>query len=206
MGVARSREEKLAHKARLTREWRKNNPDKVRASNRREAERRRNDVAAKAKNAASRRRRYHGLTWEEKRAIQRKAKNLPCNHPRYAFWYALERRCGRYGITLEEYMALFMHQKGVCAICEEQPRKGNLTIDHCHASGKVRGLLCGPCNKLLGVYEGRAAPFTAFLMKYGEGNPLIYPPSNEGNREWRELHQKAAPSASCVMGAMGLAT
>lgn len=74
---------------------------------------------------------------------------------------AIERRAymrSKYGISEEEYDALFQEQGGVCAICErpelvstirsEGPRR--LAIDHDHKTGKVRGLLCFRCNTMLG--------------------------------------------------------
>lgn len=65
-----------------------------------------------------------------------------------------------YGIGLEEYQVLFDSQEGKCAACqisqEELPKA--LVIDHCHASNKVRGLLCSGCNLALGnVKENIAA-------------------------------------------------
>jgi len=58
----------------------------------------------------------------------------------------------RYGITLAEYSALFLDQKASCKICLA-PFEGSPNIDHCHDTGKVRGLLCGPCNKGLGMFK-----------------------------------------------------
>src|SRR3990167_1234435 len=55
----------------------------------------------------------------------------------------------RYGITLEEYDILFASQNGLCAICQTAPPKSsrhNLLVDHNQITGKVRGLLCQPCN------------------------------------------------------------
>jgi hypothetical protein len=52
-----------------------------------------------------------------------------------------------YGITLEEWEALCAAQGGCCAICHRERR---LDVDHCHESGKVRGLLCRRCNLMLG--------------------------------------------------------
>src|SRR6266851_2205326 len=54
----------------------------------------------------------------------------------------------RYGISEEEYERLLRLQNGVCAICKEKP-EGWLCVDHCHLTGKVRGLLCKNCNSAL---------------------------------------------------------
>lgn len=56
----------------------------------------------------------------------------------------------RYGITLEEYADLLSSQGGGCAICGKRPKSRNLPIDHCHFSGRVRGILCDKCNVTLG--------------------------------------------------------
>lgn len=63
----------------------------------------------------------------------------------------------KYGITLETFNKMLETQGGVCFICG----KGNqgklinapLSVDHCHETGKIRGLLCSPCNSRLGWYE-----------------------------------------------------
>ena len=65
----------------------------------------------------------------------------------------------RYGITQEQYDELLEYQGGVCAICyqpETLQIKGkivNLSIDHCHDTGTVRGLLCRSCNVGLGNFR-----------------------------------------------------
>jgi hypothetical protein len=58
-----------------------------------------------------------------------------------------------YGITYEQYLQLLEKQDHKCAICgtQESDRKGgDLVVDHCHSSGKVRGMLCQKCNLMLG--------------------------------------------------------
>jgi hypothetical protein len=60
------------------------------------------------------------------------------------------------GITLsfEEYLVMVSRQKGVCAICKKINKNGRaLAIDHCHKTGKVRGLLCGKCNIGIGLLD-----------------------------------------------------
>jgi hypothetical protein len=48
------------------------------------------------------------------------------------------------------------YQRGVCAICGKPPigvgKDKYLHVDHNHSTNKVRGLLCGWCNKMLGIY------------------------------------------------------
>lgn len=64
-----------------------------------------------------------------------------------------------YGITPEQYGAMLAEQGGVCAICQqdepnEHGRTGTrfrLSVDHCHTSGRVRGLLCQKCNRAIGL-------------------------------------------------------
>jgi len=57
-----------------------------------------------------------------------------------------------YGITLEEYNDKFIKQNESCAICKihQDNLKICLSVDHCHKTGRIRGLLCSACNHLLG--------------------------------------------------------
>jgi ribosomal protein L34E len=63
----------------------------------------------------------------------------------------------KYGITLDEYQKLFTKQHGECAICGsaigEISRQRPLFVDHCHATGRVRGLLCGSCNRGIACFN-----------------------------------------------------
>lgn len=59
-----------------------------------------------------------------------------------------------YGITSEEYDQMYYDQDGLCLICSEEEPGGRLMpVDHCHATGKVRGLLCANCNRGLGLFK-----------------------------------------------------
>lgn len=58
----------------------------------------------------------------------------------------------RYKISVEEYRKMFEVQQSLCAICMKPETIKNkvLSVDHDHKTGKVRGLLCGHCNRALG--------------------------------------------------------
>ena len=61
----------------------------------------------------------------------------------------------KYGITEADYLHLLVKQHNACAICErfETSRKAKrLSVDHCHKTGKVRGLLCQRCNAGIGQF------------------------------------------------------
>lgn len=60
-----------------------------------------------------------------------------------------------YGITQQEYGVLFVAQLGLCVICEkpETVAGRSLAIDHDHATGQVRGLLCFGCNAAIGKFN-----------------------------------------------------
>lgn len=53
-----------------------------------------------------------------------------------------------YGLTLDEYQAIYESQGGKCAICRRATgRSKRLSVDHDHRTGEVRGLLCTVCNR-----------------------------------------------------------
>lgn len=58
-----------------------------------------------------------------------------------------------YGISEPDYKSLLESQGGVCKICGKECSTGrNLAVDHCHKTGKVRGLLCKKCNVSIGAF------------------------------------------------------
>lgn len=61
----------------------------------------------------------------------------------------------KFGINHDQYALMFEQQKGKCAICEEPEIVPNrsLSVDHCHVSGKIRGLLCSNCNPGIGKFK-----------------------------------------------------
>ena len=68
--------------------------------------------------------------------------------------YTAFQRKKRYGVTPEQYDALFAAQGGVCAGCKKLPTENKaLSLDHNHETGQVRGLLCHNCNIALGLLK-----------------------------------------------------
>ncbi len=69
-----------------------------------------------------------------------------------------------FGITPEQYDDMLSKQGGTCAICQRASPDGRrLHIDHCHATAKVRGLLCHDCNRGLGMFRDNVALFQRAL-------------------------------------------
>ncbi len=64
----------------------------------------------------------------------------------------------KYGMTLNDYELMWSAQGEKCAVCGtmEIPAKGYWHIDHCHETGKVRGILCHHCNVGLGHFRDDA--------------------------------------------------
>ena len=61
-----------------------------------------------------------------------------------------------YRLTEEEYESILAHQGGVCAGCQKPPNGIRLAVDHCHKTGRIRGLLCWLCNRSIGILRDRA--------------------------------------------------
>ena len=65
----------------------------------------------------------------------------------------------RYGLSYEKYERLLQHQDYACAICCTPMQEATLgpgtrlMVDHDHKTGEVRGLLCDPCNRGLGMFQ-----------------------------------------------------
>jgi len=88
-----------------------------------------------------------------KGGVAMRSKCKPCNE--HVKWKAFIQRT--YGITAEDYYSMLVDQNGKCAVCESEEvnssrvSSGKLFIDHCHDTGKVRGLLCSKCNHAIGL-------------------------------------------------------
>lgn len=76
------------------------------------------------------------------------------------WWRENEERCYRitiksqYGLSSEDYDMMLWEQRHVCAICKQSCKlRKRLSVDHCHETNTVRGLLCDRCNKTLGLMK-----------------------------------------------------
>jgi hypothetical protein len=64
-----------------------------------------------------------------------------------------QRRQKLYGLSNEAVQAMIAEQKDACGICGDPISLAKCHVDHCHATKKVRGILCGRCNQALGLFR-----------------------------------------------------
>lgn len=120
------------------REWRAKNQERYKEINRRSREKNAEAVAlSQAK--------YRASHIEEIRAKRRA--EYAANREKYRLRHLLK----EYGLSIEQYNEILHRQGGVCAICKKTPEKFH--VDHDHQTGQVRGLLCSPCNVVLGLMK-----------------------------------------------------
>lgn len=112
-----------------------------RASNRRYAARHREERAA------------YGREWRKQHPDKAyaQAKRWRAAHPEAVTRFYRRRRLRKeFGLTEAQYTAMAATQGGLCAICGQAPEYA-LEVDHDHATGQVRALLCRLCNRMLGL-------------------------------------------------------
>jgi hypothetical protein len=132
------------------RQWKLANPDKVSAHSRSRYLRKKEEILAKQK-------------------------AFRANNPDRARLYDRRRDLRKnYGITEGEYDSMLLGQGGVCAICKgAEPSGRRLAVDHCHTTGKVRGLLCSRCNPAIGLFNENVANLASaidYLHRFFAGN------------------------------------
>lgn len=90
--------------------------------------------------------------WREKHPERRKKHERDCYYkrrtPEYLEAAALRARAWRLGVTPLELREILKRADGRCAACGEKTSEPH--VDHCHATGKIRGVLCRGCNLALG--------------------------------------------------------
>ena len=74
-----------------------------------------------------------------------------------------------YGMSIEEHRRMYAEQNGCCKICGEPVSydSRDTCVDHSHKTGKIRGILCGRCNRLLGYIE-TTPHLVSLCLEYAE--------------------------------------
>jgi hypothetical protein len=132
-----------------SRRWRENNPERAREV----------------------RRRYY-----DKHADKAKAASMKVSRRKRAADPDFHRRANlkrNYGLTLDAYAAMLSTQGGVCAICRSADPgcHPNFHVDHDHATGAIRALLCFECNRGLGAFKDSPSTLenaAAYLRRFGK--------------------------------------
>lgn len=153
--------------------WKKNNPKKVRVSKRRWDAKNKERVREynrlwKRKN----RKKYLKARrlWNKKniKRIRAGKRRFYRNNPESVLRSHLK-KC--YGLSLEDFLQMRKNQKNLCAICKTEFQKAP-HVDHCHKTGKIRGLLCGLCNISLGGFKDSPERLRAAANYLDKANPL----------------------------------
>lgn len=140
----------------------------------------------------------HNMTWAEFKAKKESRKHIKLcpacktDKPRSQFYtinngkdlYCYCRECtsgkwrlSQYGITKDEFETMLVEQNNCCDVCGlEFSNEDKPAVDHCHASGKVRGLLHTSCNAMIG--QARERPFVL------EGGAVYLRKHNLKERQW----------------------
>ena len=81
-------------------------------------------------------------------------------------------RKSTYGITESQFQTLMLIQCGKCAICTEIMKSPH--VDHDHATGRVRGLLCRTCNVGIGMFKNNPdlLQVTIDYLGFEQSNPI----------------------------------
>lgn len=95
------------------------------------------------------------LNWRAGKKVRRKiCKNCHSIESKKHYNYEKKRNQHlerRYNISQEDYDLMFKKQGEKCAICGRGEKQNSLSVDHDHETGEIRGLLCPPCNRAIGI-------------------------------------------------------
>lgn len=112
--------------------------------------------AANAEKIKARKRAHRAANLEKLQAREREyGKACYASNPEK---FKVRHRKSKYGLTDEQFKDLLLKQKNCCAICGfvfllDGGRTKAASVDHCHVTGKIRGLLCAECNYGLGKFK-----------------------------------------------------
>ncbi len=132
-------------KRQVDRDWRARNPELVNACQSRSKESRKAYSQKRyAEMVAS------GICAQCQRAPAR-TQSIVCQECQdKTLWHARKRK---YGIDKETFQSMFAEQEGRCAICSVGIEERDAHVDHDHQTNRVRGLLCGSCNRGIGMFR-----------------------------------------------------
>lgn len=144
-----------------SRKWKRENREKVRATARKW------DEENKEKKKRSK------AEWDAKNpeARQRHMEKLKRERPEYFKEKHLQYQ---YGMSADQYASMVIDQNNSCATCgkpAEETHRKRLFVDHCHKTGKIRGLLCQQCNTALGMVDDdvqRLSSLISYLIEHSE--------------------------------------
>lgn len=106
----------------------------------------------------------HHSKWRKKNLTRAAvhARQWRRNNPDRAKDHDLKRNMG---LPLGTYATMLQAQNGCCAICGcDKPKgKGRFHVDHCHDTGKIRGLLCSNCNLAIGHFRHSLATLVSAI-------------------------------------------
>lgn len=150
--MAENRDKVLAQRA----EYRKQNKELINSKNKEYYDRNRERILNRVKEYQSQRK-------EQRSAYMRKWREKnPEAYKRNSGYFHERHILSTYGLTPEQYQAMLQSQGGRCKICG-RTEKTRLAVDHCHKTGKVRGLLCTKCNSALGLFGDNVAIFQSAI-------------------------------------------
>ena len=100
-------------------------------------------IYCRACDPAIRREKYLARKHAHNDYAKRYRQERPVQSSEYSRRHSLKKN---YGITAQQWDEMFTRQNGCCLLCGEPSTSRRLDVDHCHDTGRVRGLLCSGCN------------------------------------------------------------
>lgn len=156
-------EQLLERKRQCTRQWRQKSKEKIIGYRRKYYQENREAILAKAKKKAA------SYYKKNKEKVKNNVKRWRENNPGKTKELQIRRK---YGLSMQEYSNLIEKQQFQCAACgiglKDLPGS-EIQIDHCHNTGNIRGILCGRCNRALGLLNDdpiKTQKLADYIKKY----------------------------------------
>jgi hypothetical protein len=100
----------------------------------------------------------------DKIAYMRRYNSLPTTKKRTKDWYRDRDLRRFYGLSFDEFIALAAKTDDQCPICGVNPATH---VDHDHVTGKIRGIICNACNRLIGRLDDKQGMLERLVTYYG---------------------------------------